>query len=110
MSRILRVYDRSIFELTPNFLGVNFPFAQGFASNHGSVDATMNDRVNDRVNDTQKNIILMMEENPKITAKELAVKLKITERNIRNNIRNLRESGFVGRVGSDKTGYWEVIK
>jgi ATP-dependent DNA helicase RecG len=68
------------------------------------------DRVKGRVNDTQKNIILMMEDNPKITAKELAGKLNINERSVRKNIKSLKESGIVERVGSAKSGDWEVME
>jgi predicted HTH transcriptional regulator len=32
MARILRAYDRSVFELTPSFLVVTFPFAKGFGA------------------------------------------------------------------------------
>jgi len=63
------------------------------------VNNNVNDRVNNKVSDTQRYIVLMMRENPKITAKEMALRLKITERNVRNNIRRLKESGIVGRVG-----------
>jgi predicted HTH transcriptional regulator len=116
MTRILKAYDRSIFELTPNFLVVTFPFAKGFNSNDGNttdsvsdrVKDRVKDRVSDRVNETQRDIMLMMEKNPKITAKELSDNLKINERNVRNNIRSLKKSGLIGRVGSDKTGYWEI--
>jgi len=43
MTRILRAYDRSIFEVTQSFFIVTFPFANGFASNDFRADIAMND-------------------------------------------------------------------
>ena len=34
MTRILKAYDRSIFKLTPSFLIVTFPFAEGFVEDN----------------------------------------------------------------------------
>ena len=42
MSRILNAYDRSIFELTPSFTVVTFPFAEGFDNLSGKLDGGKN--------------------------------------------------------------------
>lgn len=34
----------------------------------------------------------------------------INEKNIRNNISILKQKGIVERVGTDRKGYWKIIK
>lgn len=63
------------------------------------------DTVNDTVNDTVKCIKV----NPKITLDDLAMRLGKSRSTVARIIRQLREKGIIRRVGSDKTGYWEVI-
>jgi fido (protein-threonine AMPylation protein) len=55
-------------------------------------------------------ILNNLENNPNLTAQELAIKLNKTTRTIERNIRELREKGIIARIGSDKTGSWEIIK
>jgi predicted HTH transcriptional regulator len=47
---------------------------------------------------------------PQITQKNLAVKTKISTRTVSREIRELRNSGVIQRVGSDRLGYWEIAK
>ncbi|WP_303919401.1 HTH domain-containing protein [Treponema berlinense] len=42
--------------------------------------------------------------------KELADKTNQSERTIRNHTAKLKELNCIKRVGSDKTGYWEILK
>ena len=45
---------------------------------------------------------------PKITVKELAKMLSVTERTIYRQIEILKTENKIERVGSDKTGYWKI--
>ena len=62
------------------------------------------------VNETQQKIITLIAENPNITAQEIADKMNFTKRKIEYNIKILKEKGFIKRIGSDKTGHWQIIK
>ena len=42
--------------------------------------------------------------------KELADKTNQSERTIRNHAAKLKALNYIKRVGSDKTGYWEILK
>ena len=46
----------------------------------------------------------------KITQKELSEKTKIPLRTVKRNIEILKEEGYIERVGSKKTGYWNIKK
>ena len=41
---------------------------------------------------------------------ELATRTNQSERTIRNHTAKLKELNYIKRVGSDKTGYWEIVK
>ncbi|MDN5081981.1 RNA-binding domain-containing protein [Aliarcobacter butzleri] len=71
----------------------------------------------DLINDLEKNlsenqikIINFMSENNNITQSELSNLIGINEKNIRNNIKKLKDLGLIQRIGSPKNGYWEVKK
>ncbi len=56
----------------------------------------------------KKLILDNLTNNSQLTAQELAVMLNKTTRTIERNIRELRETGILSRIGSDKTGHWEI--
>lgn len=61
------------------------------------------------VNSTQRKILELIEQNPNITQKEIASKLKTTVRTIERNVNILKEKEILKRVGTDKVGYWKII-
>ena len=60
------------------------------------------------VNQTQKKILDMIQENPKITQNAMAEKLNITPRAVKKNMKELVGNGLVERVGSARKGYWKA--
>jgi len=54
-------------------------------------------------------IVQILIENPNSIYEEISDKLSIPRRTIAREIKALRENGYIKRIGSDKTGYWEVI-
>lgn len=68
-----------------------------------------NDTVNsydDTVNDT---VLDLIKENNRITATEVSRRLKISLSTVKRRIKELKENGKVERVGSDRTGHWQII-
>jgi ATP-dependent DNA helicase RecG len=47
--------------------------------------------------------------NPNIRTTELAEIIGISRSGIEKNIRQLKEENLIKRIGSDKSGHWEVI-
>ena len=52
----------------------------------------------------------MIKDNKYITTKEIANNLDISERHVLRLIESLKNNNYIQRVGSNKTGYWEVMK
>ena len=57
---------------------------------------------------TRKQILQEIQNNPYITQKELTNIIGVGITTIENNIRYLKENGYIERIGSNKTGYWQV--
>ena len=98
MPKIIDSYGKDVFDFRENSIVVNIPFY--WINNVGDKRPLLNDR--------RKKILDEMRNNPNITQEQLVqiIGIKITA--IENNIRFLKENGYIERKGSKKTGYWEV--
>ena len=61
----------------------------------------------DTVNDT---VFSLMELDNKITAIEISERLGLSLSTVRRKIKELRDSRKIERIGSDKTGFWKVVR
>ncbi len=61
-----------------------------------------------KLNKNQIKMLDLVESNNKITIIEMAKLLSVSETAIENNIKKLHEKGILSRIGSDKTGHWEI--
>jgi len=77
------------------------------------VDEIVNEPVNEIVNEPvnrQTIIMAALKENPKLTIKQIAEKTGITLATVKREIKSLKQNEAIKRIGSDKTGYWEVVE
>ncbi|MCX6253587.1 MAG: putative DNA binding domain-containing protein [Bacteroidia bacterium] len=74
-----------------------------------NVTENVTDKVTDKVTDNQKKIIDHLKENNRTTTAELAQKVGISQRKVKENIRKLKEIGLLTRIGSEKNGHWQVM-
>lgn len=70
----------------------------------------IDDPVNDPVNDRMNRVLQILEQNKFITREQLADTSNVSVETIKRDLRKLRDQGKVKRIGSDKTGYWEVMR
>lgn len=89
-------------ELKNRELHIEFKSDIEVKNNSGTVNGTVNGIVNGTVK--------MIKENPNITLDELAEAIGKSRRTVARQVKQLQEEGVIRRIGSDKTGYWEVIK
>jgi predicted HTH transcriptional regulator len=102
MSRILKVYDRSVFELTSGFTVVTFPFADSFIMPNGKINGTIND-----IKDT---LIEILKTNPNSTINDLIEATSKSQRTISRELKELQEEGLLVREGSRKSGKWVIVR
>lgn len=58
---------------------------------------------------SQQEIIRLIQANPKISKKSMSENIGISTTAIDKHIRSLRENNIIRRVGSDRSGYWELL-
>jgi ATP-dependent DNA helicase RecG len=59
---------------------------------------------------TTQKILELIKKKSRITRKELAEKIGISEDGIKFNLNQLKKQNKIKRVGPDKGGYWEILK
>ncbi|MDR1000797.1 MAG: putative DNA binding domain-containing protein [Clostridiales bacterium] len=101
MSRILKAYDRSIFELTPSFTVVTFPFEQAFITPNGKIIGVIKERA--------RTTLDVIKENPTATIPALAELTGKSQRTISRELREYQDAGLLHRDGARRNGWW-VIK
>ena len=58
---------------------------------------------------SSEKILRLIQNNPSISAREIAEKMGQSARNIEKHLRNLRSKHRIRRLGPTKGGYWEVL-
>ena len=68
------------------------------------------DDVGDNVGDNRLiEIITLIKQNNQISAKQLAMKLFVSDRTIERDIEKLKKQGKLKRIGNEKNGHWEIF-
>lgn len=103
MSRILRFYNRDIFQISDHFIKVIFPFS----SPKGNMIIAIGDNNGDNGGD-ENAILNLLKKEPTFTAKELSEQTGFSARKISRLVKGLRETGKIVRIGSARKGFWQV--
>ena len=61
------------------------------------------------VSQTEKQIFMIIKNNPTITRKEISVMTGKGTTTIYRYLKGLQEKGFIERIGSNKFGYWRIL-
>ena len=64
--------------------------------------------VNCTVNETK--VLNLINENNKVTINEITSNVNLSRRTVQTIVNSLKTKGILVRVGSDKTGHWEIVK
>lgn len=102
--RILKSYDESVYEFTPNFIRVNFKY-----NDYNDLLENISDN-NFKLKETQIKILSLIKLDNKITQEELTDRLNVSRATITNNLKLLKENGYIDRIGANKNGYWKILK
>ena len=100
MTRILKVYEKSIFKITNNYIQVSFPICE----------ITNKDIREAAEQDTKNAIADVMFDNPRITVNSLASYFRMSKSTMSRNIKKMQEEGKIERIGSNRNGKWKVNK
>lgn len=108
---IVETYGRKAFAFEKNAIVVTIPF-----NRVNLIGNKVGNKVGDKVgsshhtlNQTRQTLIAEMRNNPNITKAALSRILGISTTAIDNNISYLKKNGYIERIGSNKSGYWNVL-
>ncbi len=91
--------------------GLKQPLFESIPGGFAATVFAKNKNVVDKVVDKRRNKILtLLKENSKLSAKELSVHIGVSSRTIQRDLDKLKEYKRLERVGSEKNGYWKIIK
>lgn len=106
--KIVGRYGKEAIQIEKNRIIVTIPFDK-IGVNSFVVSNKVSNKVSDKLNKTKLKMIELIRDNPNITINQFSIMLKLSEPAIKKNLKQLKESGHIQRIGSNKTGYWEVI-
>ncbi len=97
-------YDNLTYFLTVIRIHPDFVDHESFSGESGTVNGT----INGTVNETQKRILAAIKADKKMTYDQLAEMLKKGRTTIYRNIKTMEEANLIKRIGSAKSGNWQV--
>lgn len=103
-------YNKDVFEFLDNFIKVKIPFEYNIGEETQKTHKNVGVNVGVKFNKTQQQIFDIIVKNPNSTYLSISKEINKSEETVRRNIKFLMENILIERVGSDKTGYWKVIK
>ncbi|GHT13981.1 transcriptional regulator [Bacteroidia bacterium] len=123
---IITKYGKEIVSFMPSVVRFNIPFYDIVKKNNGKSRVEKQEsRVENEKSRVEKQesrveneksrvenkdkILILMQEQPKITAKEIAQKLNLSLKAIEKQIKTLKTNNTICRIGANKGGYWKVI-
>ena len=107
IQRVLKTYNKNIFEFFPNHIRVTVPFNRNEFKENETLTLDMIDL---KLNKLQNSILKLIIAKPNITQEELARLLDVNRRTIIRNFKTLIDEKYVERVGPNKNGYWKINK
>ena len=79
-----------------------------FGKNNGKNDGQ--NLINEELTENEKRILLELINNPSVPYDQLVIDLKISRRTVSRVFVSLVEKGYIERIGTNKKGYWKIIK
>ena len=107
---IVRDYQEEYYKVIENSteLGESTPFIEFMLEMiFKSIQTTLKSDQKSNYKSDQK-VLALMKENSKITIYELMEKLSMSESGIKKVIKKLKDENIINRVGSLKSGHWEI--
>ena len=62
-----------------------------------------------KLSEAVRNTLSVISADPAVTGRELAERLDVSDRTIREHIKILKEAGLLAREGSNKSGCWKIL-
>jgi ATP-dependent DNA helicase RecG len=70
----------------------------------------IDDGIDDGIDKNTEKILKAILADPKITQKQLAKEISLSVRTVARELKQLRDTDVIRRIGSDRYGHWEIVK
>ena len=68
------------------------------------------ERVTVKVTDKEHELLTLLTEDPGYTMPQLAERLSVHRKTVAARLKKLKEAGLIEHIGSDRKGYWKLLK
>lgn len=72
-------------------------------------DIMMTFKANEPINEPIKKVLAVISENPSLSKEKIAERIGMSRATVTRILTKLMENGEIRRVGSNKSGYWEIL-
>ena len=107
--KITEMYGREAFEFRENSIVVTLPFTILKDTPENKISNKETDK-NLIMSEQMEKVLVEIRNNPNATQPTLAKKTGIGKSMIQKYISDLKNNGYIQRIGSNKTGYWRVVE
>ncbi len=111
--KIIEKYGKKAFDIHDTYINVIIPFNKKVTDTMMSNKNTATNEEKDfseELNDNEKRILLELINNPNVSYDTLVIELGISRRTISRTFVSLVEKGYIERIGTNKKGYWKIVK
>ena len=105
--KIVGAYGRESIRIEKNFIIVTIPFNR---INVTPFELNMGEKSEIAQNEPLKKVLVVIKERPNLSKEKIAEKIGMSRATVTRALAKLVESGAIKRVGSDKTGLWEICR
>ena len=76
----------------------------------GWLSEKLSDKLSDKLSEKEQKTLELLLEDPGYTSPQIAEKLKVSRVSVTKYLKSLKEKGLIERIGSDRKGYWRIIR
>ena len=106
INTIVEKYGKEVFEFSETHFTIKIPYNKKVLETINSQEITQ-EITQENI---QEKILKIIKEDPTVTRKILAIRLKTTPDSIKYYLDKMKKQGVIKHEGSTKSGYWEIIK
>lgn len=96
------------YTINPNDIMIKFTAPEDRVVHSATKQIT--EKVTETLDETSLEILSLLTTNPAYTTTFLAQKLSLSRKTISLRLKMLKASGLIERIGSDRKGYWKLLR
>ncbi len=111
--KIIEKYGKEAFDIHDTYINVIIPFNEKvlLTLQNGRIDDKDNDiNYSDELTENEKRVLLELIGNPSVPYETLVAKIGVSRRTISRIFESLTQKGYIERIGTNKKGYWKIIR